>query len=187
MPDSLSHLVTGEQATIIQTLDGRPVSSGPGEPFTSLDVMISHVPDLLASLAKFQQADLLTGDNRYFDSRTNRKIEATRVTEIRETGPIVFVHLKRFDYDLQTLTRFKIDDCFDFPDALDLCGHHYELTGVILHSGTAEGGHYMSAVRSAADRSWLLINDSSVSVISYDELYARARGGVSGAQSAYVL
>lgn len=84
-------------------------------------------------------------------------------------------HLKRFDYDVMSGQRSKINDQFEFPHRIDMAPYHvdyqkdadppsepdlFELSGVLVHSGTAESGHYYSYIRerppnSADSNSWV--------------------------------
>lgn len=65
-------------------------------------------------------------------------------------------HLKRFDFDMITMMRNKINDEFQFPEHIDMSPFKveylseqdnevepdiFELVGVLVHSGTAESGH----------------------------------------------
>lgn len=94
-------------------------------------------------------------------------------------------HLKRFEFNVQTLQRSKIDDYFAFPEMLDM--HPYtidyltgsssqtgredlfQLVGVLVHAGTAESGHYYSYVRVPPENqdepvNWIEFNDDAVSL-----------------------
>lgn len=92
-------------------------------------------------------------------------------------------HLKRFDFDLQTLQRNKINDYFEFPDRIDMSQFSldhltdpdtpvkqdvFELVGVLVHTGTAETGHYYSYIRghslnvNGSGLPWLEFNDTEV-------------------------
>jgi ubiquitin carboxyl-terminal hydrolase 47 len=46
----------------------------------------------------------------------------------------------------------------------------YELYSVLIHSGSAFGGHYYAYIKSFEDGKWYNFNDSSVSEISEEEL-----------------
>ena len=90
-------------------------------------------------------------------------------------------HLKRFDFDMMTMMRSKINDEFRFPDRIDMTPYKvehlsdpespvepdvFELVGVLVHTGTAESGHYYSYTRqrpAAGVSSWVEFNDSDVS------------------------
>lgn len=57
--------------------------------------------------------------------------------------------------------------------------HVYELYSILVHSGSALGGHYYAYIKSLETRKWYNFNDSNVSEISDTEL-KNAFGGASG-------
>lgn len=92
----------------------------------------------------------------------------------------IIFHLKRFEFNLRTLQRSKINDYFTFPDTInlkpytaealkdpDLGGEDmFELVGILVHAGTAESGHYYSYIRERPTKpnrpSWVEFNDETV-------------------------
>jgi ubiquitin C-terminal hydrolase len=70
--------------------------------------------------------------------------------------------------------------------------YNYHLVGVVVHTGTADSGHYYSYVKERTGSSgtvtasgttdasarWLWFNDSNVSVIEQDKLHDACSGGV---------
>jgi ubiquitin carboxyl-terminal hydrolase 47 len=46
----------------------------------------------------------------------------------------------------------------------------YELSAVLIHSGSAMGGHYYSYLKSFEDGHWYNFNDSSVTRIGVDDV-----------------
>jgi len=54
--------------------------------------------------------------------------------------------------------------------------HVYELYSVLIHSGSAFGGHYYAYVKSHIDGKWYNFNDAFVNEISEEEL-AKVYGG----------
>jgi ubiquitin carboxyl-terminal hydrolase 34 len=106
-------------------------------------------------------------------------------------------HLKRFDFNLRTLTRSKINDYFSFPTKIDMRPYKvehltesleaspedwFELVGVLVHSGTAESGHYYSFIRERPSNiekeTWVEFNDDCVQ--PWDPVYLEGNcfGGV---------
>jgi ubiquitin carboxyl-terminal hydrolase 34 len=96
--------------------------------------------------------------------------------------------------------RSKINDRFEFPTKLDMrpytidhltstesgtetpSNHDiFELVGVLVHTGTAESGHYYSYIRDrlspAENPSWLEYNDSEVSVFDPSTIPENCYGG----------
>ncbi len=104
-------------------------------------------------------------------------------------------HLKRFDFNLKTLQRSKINDYFAFPTKIDmqpytiehLSGANsdepdiFELVGVLVHSGTAETGHYYSFIRERPNlndrESWVEFNDDLVTPWDPSMMEASCFGG----------
>mgnify|MGYP005988652707 CR=1 FL=1 len=91
-------------------------------------------------------------------------------------------HLKRFDFNLRTLQRNKINDYFAFPKFIDLHPYtvdnlsgtaepgitdNFELVGILVHTGTAESGHYYSYIKERptdpGSARWIEFNDEHVS------------------------
>lgn len=105
-------------------------------------------------------------------------------------------HLKRFEFDLDTFLRRKINDSFEFPEEIDMKPYTidysetnaepdvFELVGVLVHTGTAESGHYYSFVKDSetpftatSAPNWLHFNDSEVSAFDYSQLADNTFGG----------
>ena len=100
------------------------------------------------------------------------------------------VHLKRFQQDLRGRLR-KIDGPipFDFrlelrpfcdPRGPDSRGAAYRLAGIVEHSGTMRGGHYVAYVNrrmlagqpqgGGAEGGWFRCSDTSVRAVSQQEV-----------------
>jgi ubiquitin C-terminal hydrolase len=68
---------------------------------------------------------------------------------------VLILHLKRFEFDLSTNGRRKIDEQFSFlfsfyiaaaTDTPDV-SQPYDLTGVVVHASSAQGGRCYSHIR----------------------------------------
>ncbi|RYE98641.1 MAG: hypothetical protein EOO41_02140, partial [Methanobacteriota archaeon] len=93
----------------------------------------------------------------------------------------LFIHLKRFEMNYETGMPKKLNDYFSFPTELDLYPfshdaflaetqagtqagaqpdargreyYQYELTGIVVHTGTLESGHYYSFIRERGPRAY---------------------------------
>lgn len=115
---------------------------------------------------------------------------------LKEVPDSLIFHLKRFDFNLRTLARNKINDYFAFPDRIDMrpftiehlsnpagCTSEdwFELVGVLVHAGTAESGHYYSFIRerptSRANQDWFEFNDDTVTPWNPAKMEASCYGG----------
>ena len=61
----------------------------------------------------------------------------------------------------------------------------YHLHGVVIHDGSAYGGHYYSYIRDHKQGVWRKFNDHTVSVVEESQVYEEARGG--STKSAYYV
>jgi ubiquitin carboxyl-terminal hydrolase 40 len=80
---------------------------------------------------------------------------------LKTLPPILTLSLLKFTYDMKTYQRIKILDKFEFPLELDLFEYledesktnanedyaQYELYSVVIHSGSAYGGHYHTYIK----------------------------------------
>ncbi len=118
-------------------------------------------------------------------------------TCLKDVPDNLIFHLKRFDFDYTTLQRHKVNDRFDFPAVIDMKqytvdylndpeGHHnddvFELSGVLVHSGSAETGHYYSYARVPAthldnSKRWVEFNDTEVSEFDPNKIPDQCFGG----------
>ena len=118
-------------------------------------------------------------------------------------------HLKRFDYDVMTGMRSKINDVFEFPEQINMAPYDvdylkdpeqpastdwFNLVGVLVHSGTAESGHYYSYIQerpsdSASGKGWVEFNDVEVAPFDSSHIPDQCFGGFtesSGYSSRYL-
>jgi ubiquitin carboxyl-terminal hydrolase 34 len=105
--------------------------------------------------------------------------------------------LKRFEFNLRTLQRSKINDYFSFPEKIDMRPYKvehlmdnpeessedvFELVGILVHSGTAESGHYYSYIRERPSNSpsepWVEFNDDSVNPWDPKNMESSCFGGL---------
>lgn len=105
--------------------------------------------------------------------------------------------LKRFEFDMTTLTRYKVNDEFTFPWTIDMTPYTidyvndpsaasepdvFQLVGVVEHMGTAEAGHYISFIRtppsaSSTGETWARFDDMEVSEFEKEKLAEQCFGG----------
>ncbi|KAI0840468.1 hypothetical protein F5Y06DRAFT_262834 [Hypoxylon sp. FL0890] len=151
------------------------------EPFSAIQCDIKGKASLEESLQAYVDGEIMEGDNKYKCSDCDRHVDAVKRACLKDIPDNLIFHLKRFDFNLRTLTRSKINDYFPFPTKIDMqpytiehlsdpsCNSEpdmFELVGILVHSGTAESGHYYSYIRERPTMSntpsWVEFNDEVV-------------------------
>ena len=114
----------------------------------------------------------LSGDNAWQDDTDKTKKHVIKTTRLGYLPPILSIHLKRWNHNLNKNNKF-----IDIPLLLDLRplmilqyqeGTEYQLFGIINHSGNISGGHYTSYIR-RNDR-WFLMDDTQVTEVNENEI-----------------
>ncbi|KAK7970335.1 Ubiquitin carboxyl-terminal hydrolase [Apiospora saccharicola] len=152
------------------------------EPFSAIQCDIKGKSGLESSLQAYVDGEIMEGDNKYKCETCDRHVDAVKRACLKDIPDNLIFHLKRFDFNLRTLQRSKINDYFPFPSKIDMQPYTiehlsnpsdnaepdtFELVGVLVHSGTAESGHYYSYIRerpSTSTASWVEFNDDSVTM-----------------------
>ncbi|KAK9235176.1 hypothetical protein V1525DRAFT_447154 [Lipomyces kononenkoae] len=156
------------------------------EPFSAIQCDIKGKSNLTESLKSYVEGETMEGDNKYWCSQCSMHVDAEKRICLKDVPNHLIFHLKRFDFDLQTMQRSKINDRFEFPMEIDIepftfshfsqgpdlhgsesHGDKFRLVGILVHSGTAESGHYYSYIlnNSATNDKyrWIEFNDAEVS------------------------
>ncbi|XP_017955960.1 ubiquitin carboxyl-terminal hydrolase 47 isoform X2 [Drosophila navojoa] len=222
------------------------------------------------ALRAFVQPETLDGNNQYLCEKCKKKCDAHKGLHFKSFPYILTLHLKRFDFDYQTMHRIKLNDRVTFPQKLNLNsfvnrngqGEQYQMNGasnvddcstadsgsamdednlssgvvttasssqhendindedegidmssstgksantearlkqellsgpylydlfaIMIHSGSASGGHYYAYIKDFDTDEWFCFNDQNVSTITQQDIQ-RSFGGPNGSyySSAY--
>ncbi|KAB7498699.1 putative ubiquitin carboxyl-terminal hydrolase FAF-X, partial [Armadillidium nasatum] len=166
------------------------------EAFTVISIDIRNYSNLYDSLEQYVKGDLLEGDNAYLCEKCDKKVDTVKRICLKKLPPILAIQLKRFDYDWERECSIKFNDYFEFPRELDMepytvsglarngelidydaedlknqsCSK-YKLTGIVVHSGQASGGHYYSYIlhKMGSEQKWYKFDDGEVSECKMDD------------------
>ncbi|KAE8348923.1 hypothetical protein BDV28DRAFT_73623 [Aspergillus coremiiformis] len=166
------------------------------EPFSAIQCDIKGKASLEESLQAYVEGEIMQGDNKYSCTSCGRHVDAVKRACLKDVPDNLIFHLKRFDFDMVTMMRSKINDEFQFPEHIDMSPFKveylsdaeaevqedlFELVGVLVHSGTAESGHYYSYIRERPTvdtrGSWVEFNDSDVSRFDPSKIADQCFGG----------
>ena len=170
--------------------------------FLSLD--IKGVSKLEQGLEKFILEEKIED---YHCEKCDKKITNIKNVLIDKIPNILIIHLQRFAFSYETFNMEKINSYITFDkslnikkytvnkdnDSIPLEYYDYDLQGVLIHSGTAQYGHYYSLISNGEkgeDEKWFKFNDSTVTKINFDNIIDDAYGNNADNQygsSAYML
>jgi ubiquitin carboxyl-terminal hydrolase 34 len=180
------------------------------EGFFSFSVEVKGKKKLEDSLELFVQGDVLEGDNKYMCSTCGKKVDALKRCCLKGLPNNLIIHLKRFEFDFESMRRTKLNDHCEFPTRLSLepytkeglhrreqqqagkaveplhplSYYEYELSGILVHTGTAESGHYYSFIKErGANGRWYQFNDVLVEPFDPADIPAQCFGGYESVQS----
>ena len=160
--------------------------------FYSIQLQVKGKKNIYESLDTFIEGEKMDGDNCIICEKCNKKVPSIKNQDFQTLPRILMFVLKRFEFDYVKMTRYKINDYFEFPLELDMNkytedyisgknkdqNNKYILRGVAIHSGSCEMGHYYAINRNidSKNEDWFLYNDSIVTKFDIDDLKEEAFG-----------
>lgn len=141
----------------------------------------------------------------YTCSQCGKKVRAEKRACFKKLPQILCFNTMRYTFNMLTMLKEKVNTHFSFPLRLNMAGYvekqlmtqhyqdekakngdpeseqyEYDLIGVTVHTGTADGGHYYSFIkdRTAGSRDkWFLFNDAEVKPFDPNQIAAECFGG----------
>ena len=154
-----------------------PYFSEQMETFHSISLDIKNKKTVQEALDLAVKPDIIEG---FRCEGSNSAITVQTRLCISKLPPVLILHLKRFEYDFDVQQKLKLNDYIEFPSHICMrpwtkeglststqekdkndseqkpsSYYEYDLVGVLVHSGTADAGHYYSFIK---DRNfWQLV------------------------------
>lgn len=182
------------------------------EPFFNIGVEIKNKSDLRESLQLFVEGELLSGDNKFNCEDCGKPVETLKRACIEKLPPVLVVQLKRFEFNYEKMKNEKLNTACSFPMELDMepytkeglarresnrglasgedvpemkppSYYQYELCGIVVHTGSADFGHYYSYIRErvpqfgSKERRWFEFNDTIVTPFDPNRIPFECFGG----------
>ena len=129
----------------------------------------------------FMQPESMTGENQWFNDKTNQKEDVTKRMYMWSFPKILVITLKRFEVNERGRISRKNDrvecplgpiDLSKYVEGYDKKKYVYELYGVSNHMGSPSGGHYTSYIKTA--RGWVHFNDGALQAINEDSVISES-------------
>lgn len=185
---AIHSVLGGSFIQIIEVPDHQGLRSEREEEFYQISVDVRGKKNLVESLESYVAPETLDGENQWYCEELGRKVDAKKKTMLKKLPESLVFHLKRFEWDFDTLSRWKIKDRFEFPQTIDVESYVdqaspdeiylYDLSGIIVHSGTAFAGHYYSYARERSTGKWFLFDDDTVEPWDISNIDSDCFGGL---------
>ncbi|TMS23741.1 Ubiquitin carboxyl-terminal hydrolase 34 [Larimichthys crocea] len=144
------------------------------EEFYTVRCQVADMKNIYESLDEVTIKDTLEGDNMYTCSQCGKKVRAEKRACFKKLPRILSFNTMRYTFNMVTMMKEKVNTHFSFPLRLDMTpytedflmgkgerkegfreegeakvteSYEYDLIGVTVHTGTADGGHYYSFIR----------------------------------------
>ena len=82
---------------------------------------------VIESLDSYIEGEMLEGDNAYYCDKCEKKRNTLKRQSIKRLPNVLFLSLKRFEFNYDTMTKFKVNDYMEFPMNLDMSSYCQEV------------------------------------------------------------
>ena len=161
--------------------------------YVSLDV--KGKDNIYKSFLYYTQPDQLVGENTYYFDEEYGRQPAEKGLRFKSFPPVLFLQLKRFDYDFDLDRVVKLGSKLEYPVQLNLIqflhaeeqvNDHdtaYVLQSVLVYMGNGSAGHFVVYSNPACDGQWFRFDDSFVRQATLQEAtednYGKGNGTIS--------
>jgi hypothetical protein len=153
--------------------------------YNSIQLEIKEFNNINESLKNYSKTEIMDGDNKINCEQCKVKRTCHKHLIFKSLPNILVIALKRFEFDYNTMLKYKLNKYFEFPYELDMKDYlienhqetntEYELTGITIHFGVSDFGHYYNIIK-GPDNKWYKFNDISVSEFKEEDIPREAFG-----------
>eukprot|EP01012_Entosiphon_sulcatum_P035236 TRINITY_DN4474_c0_g1_i1.p1 TRINITY_DN4474_c0_g1~~TRINITY_DN4474_c0_g1_i1.p1 ORF type:complete len:1106 (+),score=261.32 TRINITY_DN4474_c0_g1_i1:871-4188(+) len=118
---SLERMFSGQMLSYVQCL-GVDYTSCRVEDFLDLQLQVKGCRDIYSSFDQYTLVETLDGKNQYCLEREGKKeyTDAKKGVWFKSFPPVLVLHLRRFEYDIELDRMAKVSDPYQFYDEIDL-------------------------------------------------------------------
>ncbi|KAG0615456.1 hypothetical protein M758_5G042500 [Ceratodon purpureus] len=150
--------------------------------FYELELNVKGFTSLEESLNDYLSEEILQGENQRMCESCQMRVDATHCTKLRSLPPVLNFQLKRFVFNMKTLTKKKVTSKFSFPRTIDMgprlsaYGENestaiYDLSAILVHKGSmANSGHYVAHIKDDRTEEWWQFDDEQVTSLGFHPL-----------------
>ena len=153
--------------------------------YNSIQLEIKGFNNIHESLKNYFKTEIMDGDNKINCEQCKIKRICHKHLIFKSLPNILVIALKRFEFDYNSMLKYKLNKYFEFPYKLDMKDYliedhketntEYDLTGITIHFGVSDFGHYYDLIK-GPDNKWYKFNDISVSEFKEEDIPREAYG-----------
>lgn len=172
-------------------------------PFVDLDVPLPGADNasVTQALQAFFAEEVLGAGDAWACDKCGIRGGAKQAS-LESLPPLLMLHLKRFSFDFRIMRRVKLHTALNIEKEVDMAPFlatsdthtpqpdlRYELYGIMIHMGSAMGGHYFAYINPGeggveGEGGWHEFNDAGVKALSEHEVGTIfAEGGTAPAET----
>ncbi|XP_035768390.1 ubiquitin carboxyl-terminal hydrolase 26-like [Neolamprologus brichardi] len=125
---------------------------------------------VVKGIEEFFKPSDFCGENQLYCEQCDDKVDATMVNVIKHHPDVLCLLLKRFEFNYNYMSYFKITCSVDVPETLQIPeSQKYELYAFLDHFGDLRGGHYSATIKiqeQHGDR-WYQFDDTRVTELDF--------------------
>eukprot|EP00002_Diphylleia_rotans_P030205 TRINITY_DN6196_c0_g2_i12.p1 TRINITY_DN6196_c0_g2~~TRINITY_DN6196_c0_g2_i12.p1 ORF type:complete len:667 (+),score=115.83 TRINITY_DN6196_c0_g2_i12:210-2210(+) len=157
------------------------------ESFYDLSLNVKGCKDIYESFKKYTEEEILEGENKYHAEGFGLQ-DAKKGVLFMKLPPVLYLQLKRFEYDPNYDCMVKVNDKYKFYKEISLdpymskdvdstVPNTYVLKGILVHAGDVNGGHYYAFIQPSSKTSWYKFDDDRVLKVNEDSAFDESFGG----------
>ncbi len=153
--------------------------------YNNIKLEIKDFSDIHESLKNYFKTEVMDHDNKINCEQCNTKRTCHKHLLLKTLPNILVISLNRFEFNYDTMLKYKLNKYFEFPLQLDMKDYlieshtekntEYELTGITIHFGVSDFGHYYDLIK-GNDNKWYKFNDIHISEFKEEDIPKEAYG-----------
>ena len=153
--------------------------------YYNIQLEIKKFSNIHESLKNYFKTEIMDGENKINCEQCKIKRTCYKHLIFKSLPNILVIALKRFEFDYNTMLKYKLNTYFEFPHKLDMKNYlienhiekntEYELTGITIHYGIADSGHYYDLIK-GPNKKWYKFNDIFVTEFKEEDIPKEAFG-----------
>jgi ubiquitin C-terminal hydrolase len=86
-------------------------------------LQVKNKHSIKESLDAYVEGEMLEGDNAYYCEKCEKKVNTLKRCCIKRMPNVLFLVLKRFEFNFDTMSKSKVNDYCEFPMEINMSSY----------------------------------------------------------------